>query len=303
MSSACSRRGGSAISKPRSNRAPADPKEAALRDELEVPVGLSGLVARSWNLYRRAFFQLFVLFGCVFVPLSVLWIAMKVYLGNGARSVTTAEIAADYSARLVLPAFLASFAVGVTAVLVRNLMTDDKPLLEPALRTVRGRGGDLLAGAVMSTALALVIGALEPAIDALGIPMMFYGPPILVHALLIHDRSYKDAGVSARELLSGEWLRTIGYLVTISLGIGLLIDIAMGLSFQAVHVLPGGSVLFLAGVVRGLAQGLLFPFLAVAMTVLYGDLRARARGLTTAREKFIREGIGGKQPQGKRSGN
>jgi hypothetical protein len=230
------------------------------------------------------------LFGCIFVPLGVLWVAMKLVFGGGSRNVTVGEIAADYVGRLILPAFLASFAIGAAAVLLVNLITGEKPLLGPALKATMARFGDLLAGAVMATAIALVIGALEPGIDYLGVTMMFYGPPILVQALLIGGLSYRDAGIEARSLLGGNWLRTLGYLITIALGIGLITDIAMGFTIQLVAVLPTGSVALLVGLIRGLVLALLFPILAVASTVLYGDLRARARGLTTAKDKFIREG-------------
>ena len=86
--------------------------------------------------------------------------------------------------------------------------------------------------------------------------------------------------------------------MTIALGISILALLVTGLSWQSLAVLPPG-VIFLVGALRGFAFALLFPFLAVAMTILYGDLRARARGLTTARDKFVKEGRS--EPEEKRS--
>ena len=226
-------------------------------------------------MYRARFVPLFALFASIFVLLGVAWVGLLVTFDNSSGSSTTPQLAVDYIFRFVLPALLGSFGVGATAVIARGALTGEATPLDAALRAVRVRSGDVLAGAVMSTAAALALGSfgLEP----LGVPLVFYGPPILVHALMIEGDGYQRAGSRARELLAGQWPRAIGYLFAIALAIGLLLDTVVGVTLQSVSVLPGVSLLFLVSVTRGLVLGAAFPFLAVAMAVMYLDLKARAR--------------------------
>lgn len=248
----------------------------------EPEVTFGGLIRRSWILYRANLVRLFALFGTIFVTTQLLWAVALVYFNDSSGTLSTGQLASDYLFRLILPAFAGSFAVAATAVLVdatvRAAAPDDDGVVRPSLdRAVKGvvtRSGDVLAGAVMATVIALTLGSFG--LQELGIPYIFYGPPILVQVLLLEGVGYQVAGMRARSLLGGQWARMIGYLATIAIGIAMIygaVPFFLVRTFEG--MLSGPGLLVVHSVVGGGLLGLMFGFLATAMTVLYYDLDAR----------------------------
>jgi hypothetical protein len=248
----------------------------------EPEVTFGGLIRRSWILYRANLVRLFALFGTIFVTTQLLWAVALVYFNDSSGTLSTGQLASDYLFRLILPAFAGSFAVAATAVLVdatvRAAAPDDDGVVRPSLdRAVKGvvtRSGDVLAGAVMATVIALTLGSFG--LQELGIPYIFYGPPILVQVLLLERVGYQVAGMRARSLLGGHWARMLGYLATIAIGIAMIygaVPFFLVRTFEG--MLSGPGLLVVHSVVGGGLLGLMFGFLATAMTVLYYDLDAR----------------------------
>ncbi len=241
------------------------------------PVNFVELVARSFGLYRRGFLPLFAFFGAVFTILGAGYIASLLMLSG------TAERVGDLLLRAVLPGLVGSFAVAVTARLGYDLLRGRPTTLTETVRACV-LDPDVIAcsalGACLTTLLDWFAGGTVA--DPLGLPYLFYGPPLLVHAVVVEDRALRDAAGRARSLASGHVLRALGYLLTFVLTIGIVLDLYTGAAVRSAAVLPDAGALLLIGVGRGVLEGLMLPVLASAMLLLFLDLRARAGGRRTS---------------------
>lgn len=251
-----------------------------------MPVGFAGMASRSWHVYRATFPQLLALFGTLYLAINLVYGGLLETIASGPPSV--ASLALNYVFAYVLPALLGSFAFAATAPLVESALLGRPPVLGAALAATRHRVADLLPGATMATLVAVVLGSFN--LDLLGLPFVFYGPPVVAQVLMLEEGGYRRSGTRTRALASGNTLRLLGYFFTVAVGIAWLLDLGTrGTLAGLVGTAPHVAAVMLALTVRGLLFGFLLPFLACAMTVMYFDLRARARGLTTARERYVRQ--------------
>lgn len=111
---------------------------------------------------------------------------------------------------------------------------------------------------------------------------LFLGPPLLIHAIAVEGLSFGDAWMRMKELMRGEAVRIIIYLVSISLGIGLAQIVVVGsILVGLTEVALGTAVeLVVSLVVYVLVEALALAFMACVGMAGYLELKSRQEART-----------------------
>jgi hypothetical protein len=257
-----------------------DPEsERAARSEGSSPLPdaarFSSLVGCAGRLYRQRFRPLTLLFAAIYTPLYLVFAGVLALTADTASGATTSSsgFALVYLFQVILPALLGTFAIASAAVILAMAVVGRRARARDAAHVLRPRASDVLPSAMLSTLLAVMCTFLP--FGSLAIAPFLFGPPVLVHVLTLEEKSFQESWPRARWLLSGHWMRLIGYLLTISLGLGLIQLTLAELSGYAAAALGDVASLIAFSIVRGIAVGVTLPYLAAAMLVLYLDLRVR----------------------------
>lgn len=239
--------------------------------------GFVALVRDSWALFSSRVTTLLALFLPAFLALSLIQASVLTTLSeSGIPDLVGAFISVGVG--FVLAAIVGSFVVALTALIADRERSGDPATIGEAWATVRPLGREVVGAALLAAVLGM-------ATSFVGLFVLlrpvFFGPPVIVHAIALEGLPLAGAWPRAKVLLKGNWGRALLYLAVISLVIVLVHEfVAVGL-VQAVGDLDEDTLVFLRfGPVRGLLDGITLPFLAVAMYVLYRQLDADRSGDT-----------------------
>jgi hypothetical protein len=242
--------------------------------ELERPRDLGELVGTSLTVYFRNFRALVTVGLAVVVPVEL------IVTGFGLGRLT-AGWDADYGVAAQLVEVLVGYVVIaplVTAMTVEILKGDaaaQKPRTWPAIVAGLEQFSPLfftLLIAALGIAAGLAIFIL-PGIY-LAVRWTFASQAVLF------DRARNMAALErSGSLVSGSWLRVLGVLLVAFLLAGVVTAI-VGVPFGVAANAADSSAITLAGTI--IAESLTSPFVALIMTLLYFDLRARTRETATA---------------------
>lgn len=238
-------------------------------------LSFSTILAYSSRLYRahlRTLFGLFALIALVMTAVPSLFVfdfaenvALPLYL----------------LLAVVLPAVLASIGFGLTASLLWNrqrtgLAAEMHPVTLRGVIDELGRHrNELLASALLSGMIALAVALF---LGGLGLLLLglFFGPPILVQVITVERKSMQEAWGRTRQLLRRKLARVLLYLLTVSLGIGLLSAVTLNAVFRMTEGMLEAARYVLLGGSQVLIVGLTTPLLACASFACYDVLRSEA---------------------------
>lgn len=241
-------------------------------------MAFTGVVAASWKLYRSLFGRLVLLFAALQV--------LTVFLGEALRA-----IAEDRPVGLVAVLGLFFVLVGVLLGSAQVVATCSAVVGHLNGRAVSGiealvglpKKKELLSAGLFLGMLAMVTASLLGQSPLSGsILWVLYGPLIVGHVIVVERVSLQEAWSRTKELSNRHVARIFLYLFCIALLIvlfeGLLGNLVLFGLFDASA--KGIGVRATGDALTVLLNTLFLPYLAIAATVIYLELRARKEGLT-----------------------
>jgi hypothetical protein len=243
-------------------------------DELRLPgpLSFSGLVASSWRSYISLFGRLLIVGFVCFAIADLIEIAVL--------SVTplSREASLFGSLRFLFPlsmyVLLGSFMTALVSVAVADGTAGLSVSVGTMWRGVRAVFKEVIASNLLAVVVALSLVVLLAAFPFLFLPL-FFGPPLVVHAVTLERKRLQEGVPRMRALARGNWGRTILYLLSVALGARLL----QGAVLDGMWSLTASLVTVLRAIVfvfsRVLIEAATASFVAVVGTFLYFDLRAR----------------------------
>lgn len=252
-----------------------DPERVPSDASLPGVGGLGILAAGSWDLYRRTFPRLLV-------PFALLYGAD---LGLRAALSALDEIStpAAIGWRVVVTV-LGSFAAGWAAIVLAQEVVG-KPVPRRAIGgTLRTHLRELVTAGLLASLIVLLFDLLL--IGEL-LAVAVFGPPIVVHAIVLEYRPFRDSVARAGALLSGLWARAGLVLLGAALAAVVIQMVLALIAGAAAQRLEGTSLRVAAVAFLFAASTLVAPLVAAAQICLLFDLRARKENLD--REGFARE--------------
>lgn len=229
-------------------------------DTLRRPMELGQIIDRSITLYRTNFAE-FLAIAAITLPVDIL---------NAIISAAVEDAVAFILASLplfVLSLFVTVIATAALARAVDDIADGRPPDFNRSYRHVLDRLRALLLATLRAFGPIFLA-----AVTIVGIPLAIY---LLVRwaffpqAVIIDGRSPSEAlSVSAR-IVKGQWWRTFGILLLVSL-LASLPAIAVGMLFASAATIASGLASAVVAVI-------VLPFIAGGSTLLYFDLRSRER--------------------------
>ena len=238
--------------------------------------GFGRILAGAWFIYRRSLGAVFRLYlgGMLFLfLLEFLWLQVLEDLEPAAL----AQVAGALLFSTLIPALVGSVLVAKSHL----LMTD--ALLGPPSAPEAGPRRRLDVPSLLQSSLVAATGAMFfgilPGFALLSIA--WWGPPLLVGAIVIEGRSFPDAWARTLQRARGHVARVTGItlLVTIVIVVVNFVVLVPLIVFLARLDTVGTLLAYSA---LALAASVLRPLIAATILRLYFDLRARSEGLDLA---------------------
>jgi hypothetical protein len=233
----------------------------------EGPYRFLGLVATSWRFYSARFRPLVLLF-------ALLGLLILVFPLVGLLDMPEqVDIAVSLFTAYAMPAIIASYGVAVAAAILDRYLADQEIGVGEARRQLRPDLKNLLSAALLSGMIGLLSVTILGPLGFILLPL-FFGPPMLMQVVALERLPVAEAWARTRALMRGHWARVLTYLLTITMGTGLLGASAVGLTL---NVLDGsGDVSRAIGysIVTVLFVALTYPFIATAQFIAYADIAA-----------------------------
>jgi hypothetical protein len=247
----------------------------------DAPLNFSRTAREAWRFYRLRPLPLFCLFAATYLFSAVVGAAIST-LGRGDAGQALGGIAVN----VMLPIW-GSIATAVACIVMHDAWIGQTTGLRSALSSLGGSWKEVLSAALLAsvavvicstilfvlvqTPLALLSLLLIPAL-----PILLFGPPILIHSVTLERLLLVQAWPRARALMSGNWGRLLGHwgLLMLAIGIAVLVSNLIPRVFGA-----GGFVL---AAVTVLAYGVLIPYVVAFVLVSFLDVRAQHDGKGSA---------------------
>jgi hypothetical protein len=216
------------------------------------PRSVGGIVDATFNAYRANFATFVTVALLVIAPPAIAKLLVPAAL----------ERIIDLVGNLLIPIGNGAIAIIIAAAVERDEALD----AGEALRLSSGRSGSLIAVQVASGLMVLIglVLLVAPALIAL------VWTAVAVPVVMVEEVGYSEAITRSRALARGRWKHVLGALV-LSWGIALLLLVGAGVVMGALGA--DGPV---AGLMIDLLFAVVLPVPAIAMTLLYYDLRVRA---------------------------
>lgn len=240
------------------------------RAEIHPPFGLSGVVASAGRLVQVTWRETLPVFLLVSAALSILPAIFLVDLGESLILPLYLII------QVVLPAFLASVAFGIAAVIFDRSERSGSPTERPrtqALAVVKERAKDVATTALFAGMICL---ALATFLGPLGLLLLgtLFGPPIVMQVICVERMTLQEGWARTREISKGHALRVMAYLLTIALGVGVFGALVVSLVSRSITASPARGIAF--ALVQIVVLSVTLPFLAAAQYACYRDLSYRS---------------------------
>jgi hypothetical protein len=252
----------------------------------------SAMWRASWGLYRNNLVPLLLLF----LPLAVAFLVALAPLLTlpdqqigVAGSTPSALLLMLGFALVVIPMVVGGIGVAASTLLLTDTIVGRSITPTDAFRQVRPHLGPLIAAALASTLLSLVLRQLLPPLEFFLRPML-YGPAILVQVIALEGMDLRNGLSRAGELLRKHTLRIFMFLLAVSMGASLLDILLPGFATLGLTSVNNIAYFIVASVIQVLVVVLTLPFVAATMLVAYFDLRARKEDLNLEQLASEREG-------------
>ena len=240
-------------------------------------MAFTAVVAASWRLYRSIIGRLIFLF----MLLHVVALAVEETLIAVARDAPDAVTILLGLFNVLVGVLLGSALVSATCmVVVSQLNGTSTSGIEALLGLPRKR--ELLAAGLFLGMLTMVLATLLPPEFSASILWVLYGPLIVAHIIVVERASLQEAWARAKQLWERHMVRIFLYLFCIAILILLLQGLLGALVYLSIFEdnAQGVGVDVVGAGLSVLLQSLFLPFLAIAATVMYLELRARKEDLT-----------------------
>jgi hypothetical protein len=167
----------------------------------------------------------------------------------------------------VIPAFIGSV---VLAPAITVLATDSRKRFRDAWADLADLRPQVYRTAACSAGFALFAAITLGPVGIIVQPMLL-GPPLLIHEVVLHRRTFEAAWEQVKEMIAGDTI-ALALLLVIPAGVGLVLSITL----RAFGILSGDVPGVARGVVYFALQGALFgaavPFVAAVALLCYRDL-------------------------------
>lgn len=229
-------------------------------DLLRRRMELGQIIDRSLTLYRLNFPEL--------VAMAAITLPVDIVSALAAAAITDAIVLTVAS----IPLYVVSIAVTVVATAAIARAVDDIADGLPADFNRSYRYVAERLPTLMLAALRVFLPVVLAAVTVVGIPLAIY---LLIRwiffaqAVAIDDYSQGDAVDFSARIVKGQWWRTFGIL--------LVVWLLAGLPAIAVTILFAPAAVIASGLASAVVAVIILPFVAVAFTLLYYDLRSRER--------------------------
>lgn len=236
--------------------------------ELERPRDISELFGTSFRVYWANLGRLIAIAAAVSAPVNV------IVLGIGLEELSSGYDASPSAGESVVLFLTPLLTTPLITAMTVVLLLDLRDGREPSARAAIQRGLDLFAPLLVAEILVvagMTAGLLLLVLPGIYVAVRWYFVP---QAVVVDDVRASRALGRSGELVEGSWWRVfrIVILITVIGGVtSLALTVPLGLAADAAD----RAALSLLGQI--LSETLIAPFGAVAATLLYFDLRARAR--------------------------
>lgn len=176
--------------------------------------------------------------------------------------------------QVAIPAILVSLGLAVAAVVMDAGLKGEPVTIGHAVRSVTAHLREVLAAALLAGMLSIFVAVFLGILSFILI-YMFFGPPILIHAVALEGQRLQTAWPRTKELMKGNWGRVLMYLFVIGLGIALAQSLVLATVNTAIQGLERGGRALIVNLANLGVIALAMPFLAAAGYALYKDLEAR----------------------------
>ncbi len=218
------------------------------------------IVDTAVQLYKRHFGE-FVAMAAVTLPVSA---AAAVITGL----ITNTTIATMATVALAVP----SLAIGLIAqAAIARAVVDADEGTAPEFNAVYSRILPLV-GRLFLTAIKIVVVAIVLGVTIIGIPFAIYYVvrwAFFVQAIVVEGASFGEATSVSANAVKGYWWRTLGIL--------LVLGLLASLPSAAVALIFSSAAVVAASLASAVVAVIVFPFSAVATTLLFFDLQSRER--------------------------
>lgn len=223
------------------------------------------VIATAWRLYVACLRPVAFLFGGITLAISLLALIGLTDLGRP-------QLFLVFLSQVALPAFLGSVGLAGASIIFRAY-SEGRPVgLKSSLQQLRPLLRPVALASLFSGMLSLWAIILLGELGFVLMPL-FFGPPILIHAIALERLPLTAARVRARQVISGKTIRVILYILVTVLGLGLLdggfLSLAVAIAGAATDGLVARLIL---SAIQVLVAGLSLPFLAAAEHVCYVTL-------------------------------
>jgi hypothetical protein len=229
-------------------------------NSLRRPMDMGQIVNTAIRVYRRNFGE-FVAMAAVTLPISA---AAAIVSGM----VADATVAAIVTVAFAIP----NIAVGLIAqAAITRAVADVDEGVAADFNSSYGRVLPLV-GRLFLTALRVAVIVVALGVTIVGIPFALYYMirwAFFTQAIVIEGASSGEATTVSSRVVQGNWWRTLGILFVLGLLAGLP-SAVIALIFSPAAVVAGSLASAVAAVI-------VFPFSAVATTLLFFDLQSRER--------------------------
>jgi hypothetical protein len=237
------------------------------------PLSFTATAREAWHLYRRRPLPAIALFTVLYFGVALLLVAL-----SRPDPTDVGQIVIGLTLGLVLP-IAGSLATAVAVILMHDAYLGRGATLAGAVTSVRGAWREVFSAALLSCMLTFLLStALRIlVVTPLGVlafllltslPPILFGPPIVLHVVVLERRSLAEALGRARALMAGNWRRLLVYWV----GLAFLVGIGVLFVGSLLLIALGGSELAL-GLFNALTSGLLIPFVVAFVLVGFLDIR------------------------------
>ena len=231
------------------------------------PLSFTAMAREAWRLYRLRPLAVTALFALLYIAVALLAL---IALRSDALS-RGAEIAVGLTFQFGVPV-AGSLLTAVAVVVMHDAAVGESGGLGAALRAVRPQWAELLGAALLAAILALVLyipplSLISVYIGTSGSSAVLFGPPIVVHAVVLERRTLAQAWARTRALMSGNWGRILLYWLTGAL----IVTVIGGLLTVPAQVIGSAALL----IVNGIVLGVLIPYVVAFVYASYLDVRSQ----------------------------
>jgi hypothetical protein len=246
------------------------------------PLNFTGTAREAWHFYRLRPLEIIALFTLTYLAAGV---ALFTFSRPGAAQL--GQVAVGVTLGLVLP-IGGSLVTAVALLLIHDASVGRARSLREAVAKLAGSWKEVVGAALLACVVTLVVTtvlrvllvtplALLSFLLLASVPPLLFGPPIVMHAVVLEGRSLAEAWQRARTLMSGNWRRVIAYWVLLALATGILVILVGGVMVALV-----GDHELVLGALNALTSGLLIPYVVAFVLAGFYDLRARRDGPASA---------------------